>query len=60
MPLRAGRSAAGHGPDPAGPSVPLARGRERLWMQLGARSVGGAVWRSPPAPRWASGRAGSH
>lgn len=43
-----------------GPSVPLARGRERLWMQLGARGVGGAVWRSPPAPRWASGRAGSH
>lgn len=43
-----------------GPSVPLARGRERLWMQLGARGVGRAVWRSPLAPRWASGRAGSH
>lgn len=64
--FRRHRSAAGYGPDPA--SSPGSRspgadgGRERLWMQLGARGGGGGrlARPPPPAPRWASGRAGSH
>lgn len=46
---------------PVPPAPGPTAGGGRLWMQLGAWSVGGGARRgTPPAPRWASGRAGSH